>query len=80
VSSVHHSQLAVRYNGVRTAKAVELEVTADFTLRGFALLVQGGRIRKIIKAGNIEGSGAVGFKDIKLTKSSGKIELSREID
>ena len=56
----------------------ERQVAADFTLNGFGLVVQRGQITRI-KTGKIEGSGSVGFKDLKLDKPFGKIELLDEI-
>lgn len=78
VSSVHHPQLDVLSNGVRTAKVVGLDVAADFTLSGFGLVVQRRKITKI-RTGTIEGAGSLAFKDLKLKKPFGKIELANEI-
>jgi hypothetical protein len=78
LSSVHNPYLDVLCHGVRTAKAIRLDVSADFTISEFGLVVQSRRIRRI-KTGNIEGKGTVAFKDLKLEKSFGKIELLDEI-
>jgi hypothetical protein len=78
VSSVHHPQLVVLSNGVRTATVVGLDVAADFTLNGFGLVVQRGKISKI-RTGTIEGAGSLAFKDLKLKTPFGKIELANEI-
>jgi len=78
VSSVHHPRLDVLSNGVRMAQVAVLDVAADFTLNGFGLVVQRGQITRI-KTGKIEGSGSVGFRDLKLNKPFGTIELLDEI-
>lgn len=79
VSSVHHPRLDVFSSGVRMAEVAGLEVAADFTLNGFGLVVQRGKITKI-RTGTIEGSGSLGFKNLKLDKSFGEIELVDEIE
>ena len=79
VSSVHHPRVDVFSSGVRVAEVAGLEVAADFTLNGFGLVVQRGKITKI-RTAKIEGSGSLGFKDLKLDKSFGDIELVDEIE
>lgn len=79
LSSEHHPHLDVLSNGVRTYQVAELDVAADFTLNGFGLVVQYGKITKI-ETGTIEGSGSVGFKDFRVEKRFGEIELATEIE
>src|SRR5262249_45424541 len=78
VSSVHHPRIEVLNNGVPVAEVAVLDVSADFTLSSFGLIVQRRLITRV-RTGKIEGSGSVGFKDLKLNKPFGKIELSDEI-
>jgi hypothetical protein len=78
ISSVHHPRIEVLNDGVPVAEVAVLDVSADFTLNSFGLIVQRRLITRV-RTGKIEGSGSVGFKDLKLDKPFGKIELLDEI-
>jgi len=79
VSSEHHPHLDVVCDGVHTAEVASLDVSADFTLSGFGLVVQRGKITKI-RAGTIEGSGSLGFKSFRMEKTFSEIKLANEIE
>jgi len=78
VSSTHHPHLDVRCYGV-PGKPIELTVAAEFTVDGFGLMIQAGRIRKI-KTSSIEGQGSLGLGSVKVEKRFGKISLPDAID
>ncbi|MBZ5554583.1 MAG: hypothetical protein LAO21_17845 [Acidobacteriia bacterium] len=74
VKSEHHPCVEVLFKGAKLTQ-IDFTLTAEFTLEGFVLQIQGGRI-KAIRPGTIKGQGSLALETtVVLEKDFGSIEL-----